>query len=447
MKSSAQYQTGDTIAAEATPPGRGGISVIRISGSAVVDIISGLFDRRLPEAGTHKFGRLIRSSSEGKLMDEVVLACYQAPNSYTGEDVFEISTHGSPIVVAEVLDAIYELGARPAAPGEFTFRAFLNGRIDLTQSEAVADLVNAASREAAEQALRQLSGGIGKTAEKINDYVMKLLIQCELELDFVEEDVELISREEKLIIVDNALHETEIMLKGYRESRLFREGIRVAIIGPTNVGKSSLFNALIGEERAIVHKSPGTTRDVLHGRCIIGGVVFELFDTAGIRPTGNPVEDEGIKRAIEAAKRAELKISMSSVDLPGSYEKGEFDDEGTIRIMNKIDISATADFQGYLPLSVREKTGMDELKTRLFEAASSGDKPGESTISRERHYNAVTKAKMSLENAREGIAEKFSDEIIAEELRNALSAIDELTGKNSLDTLLSNIFSEFCIGK
>ncbi len=447
MNSAGGYCLSDTIAAEATPRGRGGISVLRVSGTQARKVVSALFDRALPEPGQHRFGRLIRDGNGVDVLDEVVVTCFGAPHSYTGEEAVEISTHGSPVVVAEALDALYAAGTRPAGPGEFTLRAFLNERIDLTQAEAVADLVAAGSREAVGQALRQLRGGVGRAAERISNHIAGLLTQCELELDFVEDDVELASPVQKTAMLESALDGVEGMLNGYRLSRRLREGVKVAITGPPNVGKSSLFNALVGEERAIVHPVPGTTRDILRAPCVIGGITFELFDTAGLTVSGDDVESEGIRRAVEAARQAELSIFVTSVDTPPPEKWNGLKDNRNIRALNKIDLGSPAVTSDVIPISVRTGEGLDRLKSSVYDAAASSEIPGEATISRERHYLAVSRAREALLRAHEGVSNEFPAEMIAEELREALGAMDELTGKRRLEGLLDEIFADFCIGK
>jgi len=448
MSSTLLHNLDDTIAAEASPHGRGGVGVIRVSGKETAAIVGRLFDRELPEPGRHRYGKLVGNSSSGKaLIDEVVLVRFQAPHSYTGEDVIEISTHGSPVIVAAALDELYLQGVRPARPGEFTLRAYLNGRIDLTQAEAVADLVNASSREAADMALKQLGGEIGKAAQRVSDNVLKLLIQCELELDFVEEEFELMTREEKIDIIEDALSEIERMLCGYEKSRRLREGVRVAIIGPPNVGKSSLFNTLIEADRAIVHPRPGTTRDVLNGNCQIKGVTFDVFDTAGIRITEDEIEDEGVRRAIETAENAEIKIRVTSVDMDELYGN-EIETGGEIiDVLNKIDLGADNIPEGYIPLSARTGEGITDLKERIYRTIMKDEKPVEATINRERHYRAAAGADEALKRSKRAILEGYPAEMIAEELREAVSNIDDITGKNSLEGLLDSIFAEFCIGK
>ena len=381
------------------------------------------------------------------MIDEVVVTCFCAPNSYTGEDVVEISCHGNQVVVAQVLSELYSAGARPADAGEYTLRAFINGRIDLTQAEAVADLVSAESRQAAAQAVKQLRGGIRKAADKVGNLIAELLKQCELELDFVEEDIELISHDDKIRITADIWRECERMLSGYEKSRLFREGVRVAIVGPPNVGKSSLFNALVGENKAIIHTTPGTTRDVISARSLIGGIMFEFFDTAGLREAGSEVEDEGIRRAVAAAQNAEIVISVTSVDIPDDMDKQVPHGEHTIDVLNKIDLAIYEQTPGVLAISALHGDGIELLKERLFESVTRDTEMTEATVSRERHYRAVCDARDAIQRTSENLRDHYPPEMIAEDLREALTAIDTLTGKHRLENLLNEIFSEFCIGK
>lgn len=438
------YRESDTICAEATPRGRGGISVVRLSGPDAIRIVSTLFDKPLPESGRFKFGRIIIRDPEPIPLDDAVVSLFGKPHSYTGEDVVEISTHGSPVIVAELLEVLYKAGARSAAPGEFTFRAYLNGQIDLTQAEAVSDIIDAASREAVQSAMRQLEGSLGKACEALATIVERLLVYAELELDFSEEDVELSSKQEKLRLVDEAINSAKVMLSGYQQSRKLREGVKVVLTGVPNVGKSSIYNTLLGEAKAIVHKSPGTTRDVLNAKIVIGGIEFEFFDTAGLRDDPGEVEDEGIIRALDAVREADIIMDVESVDIPG-FSSREYH-VPVIKITNKCDMKKPASTDS-IPISAQTGFGFDVLKLKLLDIVTEGVKLTGATINRERHFLALERGIRALSAGRQGIIDGLSGEMIAEEWRDALSAFDEISGKKRVDDILITIFSKYCIGK
>ncbi len=446
VRNSAKYDLSHTIAAEATPPGRGGVSVIRVSGSRARSAVGGLFDRPLPEAGRFRFGNIVAPEGGGRVMDQAVVSYFRAPHSYTGEDVVEITLHGSPVVTAEVLELLFEAGVRPASPGEFTYRAFINDRIDLVQAEAVADLVASKSLRAAEQAVRQLEGGLGRQVDEIGLAIRRALTSCELELDFVEEDLEPADGQRKLDLIERALDGTARMLDGYRAARHIREGVKVAVVGPVNVGKSSLFNRLTGEEHAIVHPKPGTTRDVLHESTVIRGVAFEFFDTAGMRRAADEVEDEGVRRAMRAAEEADILLDVRAVD-EGPVAAVECGANGNrVCVLNKMDLAPEIDPGGRIPVSAKTGLNLDALKSVLFDRAV-GDECPEGSINRERHFRCMKRVQRSLELAKEAAESGHPAEIVAEELHHALDALDELTGRRHRSDLLSDIFRDFCIGK
>jgi tRNA modification GTPase len=446
------YKEGDTIAALATPPGRSSIAVIRISGPQTYNICGSLFDRELPEPGYNKFGKIVHNRV---IIDEVVLSSFKTPHSYTGEDIIEVSSHGNPIIVGQLLDLLYKNGARPAEPGEFTYRAFINGRIDLTQAEAVADIIDASSREAASQALRQLQGGIGETVNRISDIIEQLLIQCELELDFSEEEIDPLPISVKQKSIQSAQDEIEKLLRGYHLSRRLRKGVSVAIVGAPNVGKSSLFNALLRDNRAIVHNTPGTTRDVVTGSCVIKGIQFDFFDTAGVRVSSDVIEDEGVKRALKTANEAEVVLHLRSVDVFEDVNVNISESAMLIPVLNKCDLKSRFSHrevysdkdESDICVSVRTSEGITELEQTLYNTVTDGSNLNEASISRERHYKAVCEAKDALLRVNQELNNNVSSEITVEGLREAMLAMDSLTGKNSLEGLLDKIFSVFCIGK
>ncbi|MBT7789994.1 MAG: tRNA uridine-5-carboxymethylaminomethyl(34) synthesis GTPase MnmE [Calditrichaeota bacterium] len=443
----AGYSESTTIVAEATPQGRGGISILRISGKDAFNIVSNLLDRDLPKPNRTTYAKLSNNNTLDSFIDDVMVSVYESPRSYTGEDVVEVSTHGNPILVNEALEALYKEGAHPAKPGEFTLRAFLNNRMDLIQAEAVSDLIASKSKEAARQARKQLDGGVGKTANQISDMMMNILSSCELELDFTEEDIILLNREEKLLIVERIINDLRRMISGYSKARNLRKGVSVAIVGSPNVGKSSLFNILANEEIAIVHHTPGTTRDVLEAVCEINGVHFTLYDTAGMRITPDEIEDEGVTRAIRKAESADMIISVSAPDIKDQIIVNMTRKTDIIEVINKSDLATERKEENATYICSTDGSGIEELKDELFRRVVKDEKQGQGTISRERHYNAVQCAIKAMKECREDIDQGQPEEIVAEQLREAVSAMDELTGKKRLDGLIEEIFSEFCIGK
>lgn len=418
--------------------------MIRISGEASLKIAGSIFDRSLPEPGRFKFGTLVH---DNHIIDQTVLTYFSAPNSYTGQDVIEISTHGSPLVVSKVLEFLYRNGARPAQPGEFTYRAYLNNKMDLTQAEAVSDLISSMSDRAAEQAMKQLQGELGDRIRSISERVLKALVACELELDFVEDDTELMDKSEKLKLVNEAIGLIEELKPGYASARLLREGVKVVITGPPNVGKSTLFNRLVGDERAITHQEPGTTRDVLQATCMIRGIEFRLFDTAGIYNSEGEVEHEGIRRAKNTARSADIIIEVFSVDhLPGDYDTIDCVSD-SIKVINKIDLEPGIAFDGFIPISAQENINLDELIDMLYKSTRENDSQGALTISRERHFLLVSEACEALERSVICLKDEQPAELVSEELRVALYSIDQITGERHREDLLDSIFAEFCIGK
>jgi len=440
------YHEGDTIAAESTPAGRGGISLVRLSGPAACKIASTLFDRSLPIAGRHSFGKLIAPDSS-RTIDEAVVSVFEAGKSYTGEEVVEFAVHGSPLVVADLLECLYKLGARAAEAGEFTLRAYLNGRIDLIQAEAVADLIAAGSRQSADLALRQLAGGLSRPLVEIENLVEQLLIWSELELDFVEEDVELANVEQKIETAELAAQKLKCLTDGYQTARRVREGVTVAITGAPNVGKSSLFNALLGVPRAIVHPSPGTTRDVVQSKCYIKDIAFELFDTAGLRRAVNEVEDEGVKRAVQTAQNADIILTVLAVDNYNANAMLLDTNTPVIEVMNKIDLRPDINIDNKIAVSAMTGFGLEELKENMYKTIIDEHRLNAVSLNRERHFFAAQRALSALQEGCRALQEAISGDILAEYWRETLAAVGEITGKNRCKNLLNEIFSKFCIGK
>ncbi len=441
------YKECDTISGEATPPGRGGISVIRISGKDALSIVSQLFDEKLPRAGEFKYGSIHSFAHPRVTIDQAVVSYFKTPHSFTGEDVLEISLHGSPVLVAAVQEELYKAGARPAQAGEFTFRAFINGRIDLTQAEAVSDLISSNSTESAGSALLRLNGSLKIAAQDISMQLLTLLSMFELELDFVEESVEICTKVEHETMISSVISRLQEMLIGYKHCHSLREGVRVALIGFPNVGKSSLFNRLLNQERAITHHEPGTTRDEIDSSMMIKGIEFRLNDTAGVRETEDDVEIVGVERTLQLAAQCDIVIEVSSVDIEAEYSYIALAGQGVIKVLNKIDLGSDRYVSDNIRVSAQRGTGIDELRNAMYHLAVGGEAVSRRTVNNERQYHLAEKALKFANNAHRCIQNESQPEITAEELRETLGCLDEMTGKRKLGKVLENIFSEFCIGK
>lgn len=443
----------DIIAAIATAPGRGGIGVVRISGPRLESFIAGLIRKPLsPRRAT-----LTDFVDAQRLaIDQGIALYFPAPHSYTGQDVLELHGHGGPMVLQLLLKRCLELGARLAQPGEFTRRAFLNDKIDLAQAESVADLIDAATAEAARSALRSLQGAFSRRIEELLEALVELRALVEAALDFPDEDVEFIKQADglgKLSVLQDRLQE---VLSASQRGSLLREGMRVVLAGQPNVGKSSLLNRLAGEELAIVTDIPGTTRDAIRQSISIEGVPVHVIDTAGLRPSSDPVERLGIERTWKAIEDADLVVLL--VDARQGEAAADREIMGRLpaalprlRVMNKIDLlSRPAAFEGgrdagTVWLSARTGDGVDLLRGALLEAVGWHSGSGEGLfMARERHLQALQLAKTHLERATHEIANL---ELFAEELRLVQQALSSITGQFTSDDLLGEIFSRFCIGK
>jgi len=434
----------DTIAAVATPPGRGGIGIVRVSGPKVPEIANAVIGQ-LPEPrrATLCFVR----DAKGECVDEGIALHFQAPHSYTGEPVLELQGHGGPVVTQAVLGAVIDAGARLAEPGEFTRRAFLNGRLDLAQAEAVADLIDAASREAARSALRSLRGDFSSAITGLVAALTELRALTEAMLDFPDEDVDSLHRDDagaRLGYLRAALD--EVIAKS-RQGSLLRTGIHVVIAGRPNVGKSSLLNRLAGEERAIVTAVPGTTRDALRESIQIEGVPIVVVDTAGLRESRDEIERLGMERTRRELDRADVVLVVLEAGKLEAPEE-QLPATGTrINVINKIDlVPATAPGRRANAVYVSALTGagLEELRQAVLEAAGWSSRGESVFLARERHLRALGNARAHLEAA---AGRDTQWEFFAEELRLAQEALGEVTGRVSGDDLLGEIFSRFCIGK
>jgi tRNA modification GTPase len=434
----------DTIAAVATPSGRGGIGIVRVSGAGVPSIAAAVLGR-LPPARAATLG--VFRDARGERVDEGVALYFPAPHSYTGEAVLELQGHGGTVVTHEVLGAVLDAGARLAGPGEFTRRAFLNGKLDLAQAEAVADLIDAASREAARSAMRSLAGEFSAAIHGLVGQLTELRALTEAMLDFPEEEVDSLHRSDAQARLARLRAALDDVLARSRQGSLLRAGIHAVIAGRPNVGKSSLLNRLAGEERAIVTAVPGTTRDALREAIQIEGVPIVVVDTAGLRESGDEVERLGMQRTRSEMERADVvllvleagKLEAPAEPLPSAGTR--------ITVVNKIDL-APATVAGKvgdaIHISAKTGAGLDALRQALLEAVGWSARGETVFLARERHLRALNAARGHLETA---AAQDAQWEFFAEELRLAQEALGEITGRVSADDLLGEIFARFCIGK
>ena len=465
MKPEVEY-TEATIAAIATPPGPGAIGVIKVSGELSERILTRIFSPKRPvkEFQSHRlYYGFIKDPESGKLIDEVLVTLMRKPHTYTREDVLEIYAHSGYLVLTRILELVLREGARLAEPGEFTRRAFLNGRIDLSQAEALLDLINARSEEGLSLALSQLKGALREKILPLKESLLSALAVVEVAVDFPEEDVELLSHYELAETLEReVLGGLDELIRSYRSGRLFREGITVVIAGRPNVGKSSLLNALLLEERAIVTPVPGTTRDVIEETANISGLPVRLIDTAGLRETEDVVEEIGVRRAKEKISQADVVIFL----VDGSQEPTEEDfslyqeikDRPHLVVVNKLDIAPEEALNRWreafpherlLFISARTRQGLEALGEAIFELVTgAGPKEPPPVAPNLRQKIALEKAKEAVLRAISNLkAPQVYPELVAVDLRDALSALGEVTGETTTEDLLDRIFSDFCLGK
>ena len=430
----------DTICAIATAPG-GALGIIRISGAQALEILSRVFSKDLTQAqpNTIHYGHLVECdavSPHQQIIDEALVSAFRAPHSYTGEDSAEISCHGSRYILNKVLELLIQQGCRMANPGEFTQRAFLNGKMDLSQAEAVADLIASTNKATHDIAISQLRGGISTELGRLREQLLKITSLLELELDFSDhEDLEFADRTELLQLAQTIDVHITRLAQSFEVGNALKNGIPVAIVGAPNVGKSTLLNALLGEDRAIVSDIQGTTRDAIEDCIQLGDVTFRFIDTAGIRHTDDQIENLGIERSIVAAQRARIILLMTQPGIPYP-DIPVRDDQTVIRIENK-----TEAFQAKFGV------GLDDLKQRLIDAVPQ-TADNDVIITNARHYEALTRAHSHLQRVIDGLQQNISGDLLSEDLRQVLDTLAEITGGQiTTHEVLGNIFSHFCVGK
>ncbi len=446
-----------TIAAIATPQGRGGVGIIRLSGPAAFDIAQQLTQKPLPALRMAGFRPFL--DAQGDVIDEGLILCFPAPHSFTGENVVEVQGHGGVVVQNTLLARLLSLGATAAKAGEFSLRAFENGKMDLVQAEAISDLIEASSEAAARSAVRSLQGAFSNRVNQVLEQLIHLRLHVEAAIDFPEEEIDFLADGKILGLLTGVQQAVTDVQKSAKQGQLLREGLQVVIAGKPNAGKSSLLNALSGVDRAIVTDIAGTTRDVLHEKITLNGLPITLTDTAGLRETGDVVEIEGIKRAYKEIEQADLLLLVYdlSVDsdpmaLADQFFKHQLDKQRLLLIANKSDLVGQMVGQDEVKgvkrviLSAQQGLGIDALCASI--SAIAGYQPEESTfIARTRHLDAMVRCQQHLTDARVQLVEYQAGELMAEALRLAQYALSEITGEFSADDLLGKIFGSFCIGK
>lgn len=455
---------GDTICAISTPPGRGGIAVIRVSGPQALDIVQRRWQGKalaLMQSHTVHLGQLL--DSNGEILDQAVLTVYRAPRSYTGEDVVEVACHGSTWIQQQSIQALIDAGCRHAMPGEFTRRAFASGRIDLTQAEAVADVIEAQSRAAHLVAMNQMRGRYSDQLRMLRDKLLHFTALIELELDFSEEDVTFADRSEVTTLARDIQAFIGRLADSYRQGNAIKDGLPIAIVGQTNAGKSTLLNALLHDDRALVSNIHGTTRDTIEDTVTMGGMLLRFIDTAGLRQSSDTVEQMGIERTWQAIDKAAIVlwvIDVTSADTSMAQDiLSHCKDKTLIAILNKTDldddIAARSELKDLLPdgtpilsISAKQESDVDTLCQLIVTTASMPQVDSDAVIvTNARHYQALTRAHEAIGRAIDGLESGLSGDLLDQDIRECLHWLGEITGEITTDAILGEIFAHFCVGK
>jgi tRNA modification GTPase len=457
----------DTIVALATPQGIGAIGVIRVSGKKTFEIVDELFpSKKLSEQPSHTLHVGLLKDGE-KVLDQVVVSLYRAPRSYTGEDVIEISSHGSPFVLQQIIEACHYKGARLAKPGEFTQRAFLNGKLDLAQAEAVADLIASNTEASRKAALNTIRGGFSEILKQLRERLLQFSALIELELDFSQEDVEFADRSKLYELIKEAESTTQKLLQSFQLGNVIKNGVQIAIVGKPNTGKSTLLNTLLNENRAIVSDIAGTTRDTIEELLNIDGIIFRLIDTAGIREhTSDIIEKIGVEKSREKIQQADLVLYVFDINTETVQEleqrAREFETQGVkyLLIGNKLDLSDSQSIEKFstirvkssplslITVSAKLNQHIEVLKEKLVDAVLQGNIQAEDTvITNARHYHALKELSYSLRDIKAGLDNNIPSDLVALDIRRGLHFLGEITGEITSEDQLDYIFSKFCIGK
>lgn len=450
----------DTICAISTPAGAGAIALIRLSGKNAMDVVQKVFSKNLSQAAGHSahFGHIQR---ENEILDEVLVTLFRNPRSFTGEDMVEIACHGSRYIQAEILQLLLSKGARLAGPGEFSLRAFMNGKMDLSETEAVADLIMANSKAAHQVAMHQMRGGFASELNDLRQQLLHFASLVELELDFSQEDVEFADRSQLENLVKDIRRRVNQLVDSFQLGNVIKNGVPVAIVGAPNAGKSTLLNALLNEEKAIVSDIAGTTRDVIEDTVILDGIEFRFIDTAGIRETQDRIEILGIERSFEQIKKARIILllfdlnSVSVKEITHQLEQFESKrvqpDQKLIAVFNKADVSKTESnelSEKGVFISAKNRTNLDQLKAQLLKSVDHYSGHADQLIvTNVRHYDILLKCRESLNKVEEGLALQIPGDLLAQDIRETIYHLGEITGTITNDELLGNIFANFCIGK
>jgi tRNA modification GTPase len=446
------------IIALATPPGSGALAIIRLSGDECISLVNQFFtgnDLTDKEGYTIHYGNITDEKNE--VVDEVLVSIFRSPRSFTGEEMAEISCHGSYYIINEIIRLFLRNGAEMAKPGEFTLRAFMNGKIDLSQAEAISDLISSKTKLAHDIALKQLKGGFSSEIKELREKLINFASLLELELDFSEEDVEFADRDEFIVLIKEILNVINRLIQSFKLGNVLKNGVPTVIIGRPNAGKSTLLNTLLNEERALVSEIAGTTRDTIEEELNINGIIFKLIDTAGIREAKDKIEIMGIEKTMKKIEQSSLIIYIYDSSAPDLNFVAEdlnslkSNEVPVLMAANKSDLISDKNImipEDHIQISAKSKTDVEQLKNHIFYTIinSSIDSSG-LIITNERHHSLLIKASKSLENVLEGLNNKIPGDLVAVDIRLANQTLGEITGTISSDDLLKNIFSSFCIGK